>query len=250
MLSFTVAASAQEALAGKGRFPQARSISGLSGGGAAVAPDGQPDTSGALSLSTPIGYTLSHHRMIMIGGTTSASRSPRWFDGNTNVNGSNGSAAMIVGIPVGNARLAISAMQTSRISEDRILSFQVSPSLPKGRLGVSFGIQDVFDQTVTTPNYHENARSHFAAGTYQAGKGVYVTLGGGATRFRKGFANASGPVGKHLKAVVEHDGFGWNCGVAARLGRVSVGQGSPADATLFVGMTQGKYVTWAIAFRH
>jgi hypothetical protein len=162
------------------------------------------------------------------------------------VNGANGSAALIFGMPVGNAKVAASFMQTSRLSQDRIVHLQISPAVPKGRVGVSLGVQDLTDDSVTTPDYRDSARSLYAAATYDAGKGVYVTAGMGTQRFGKGFVNASAPLFKGTRAMVEHDGFNWNAGLAVKFADLRGPAGQTAQATMFIGVIQGKYAVWSL----
>jgi hypothetical protein len=244
-----LSAWAQDGLAGKGQYPQARTLSGLSGGGVPVRPDGRPGMDGALALSTPIGYTLGANRVLAIGSNTSAGRSFRWFDGNSPVNGANGSAAILFGAGHGSIQIAVTWMQTSRLSEDRVVNLQVSPP-NQGRLGLSFGVQDALDQTVTTPDYEESASSAFGAATYHAGDGVYLTAGHGTRRFSRGFAGASAPVGKRARAMLEYDGYGWNYGAAFDLGSYRATSGGRTQVSAFVGLIQGRYLTWSLALRY
>jgi len=246
----SLSAFAQDGLAGKGKYPQARTLSGLSGGAVPILPNGRPSIAGALTFSTPIGYTLSANRAIMIGGSASSSGSFRWFDGKTNVNRSNGTAATLIGMPFGKGSAAISIMQTSRLTEDRVVNLQVSPWRASGRSSVSLGIQDLFDKTVTTPDYHECDRSVFAATTYDAGKGVFLTAGAGTARFRQGFASVSVPIGRSARAMLEHDGYGWNVGTSFAVGSVSLAGGKSSQAVVFLGLVQGKYVTWSAGFKN
>ncbi len=240
--------SAQTRFAGKRQYPQARSLSGLAGGGTAVLPSGRPAIQGALALSTPIGYTLDRDSALLIGGTTSSSGSLKWFDGDVATNGSNGTAAIMFGTRLGAIDVGVSLVQTSRLPEDRVVNLQFSPSHDTGRLGFSVGVQDLLDQTVTTPDYHESAQSLFAATTYEAGNGVFLSAGAGTKRFSKGFASLSAPLIRGTRAMVENDGFGWNYGVAMRLFDVPQG-GSSAQASLFIGSCQGRYTTWSLSLR-
>jgi len=242
LVALAFSASAQTRLSGKGQYPQSRTLSGLAGGGSGVAPSGKPSLRGALAMSTPIGYTLGENSAVLTGGTTSATGSPRWFDGDVATNGSNGTATAMFGLTFGGSNLGVSIVQTSRLSEDRVLNVQFSPRR-MGRLGLSFGVQDLFDETVTTPDYHESAQTVFAAATYGS-EGVYLTAGGGNRRFRQGFAGLSAPVTNGVRAMAEHDGFGWNYGVEVRLFDVH-----SSRASLFYGLCQGRYATWALSWQ-
>jgi hypothetical protein len=248
LVSLAALSYAQAGFAGKRQYPQARSLSGLPGGGAAVLPNGRPAIQGALTLSTPIGYTLDGESALLIGGTTSASGSLAWFDGDVATNGSNGTAAVIFGMRFSDATFGVSLVQTSRLPEDRVVNLQVSPNRQSGRLGFSVGVQDLLDNTVTTPDYHESAQSLFVATTYEAGDGVYLTAGAGTRRFSKGFASVSAPLVRGTRAMVENDGFGWNYGLAVRLFDIPQ-SGRPAQASMFIGSCQGRYTTWSLSLR-
>ncbi len=240
--------SAQTGFAGRRQYPQARSLSGLSGGGTAVLPSGKPAIQGALALSTPIGYTIRENSALLVGGTTSTSASLKWFDGDVATNGSNGTAAIMFGTRVGDVGIGVSLVQTSRLPEDRVVNLQLSPTQRTGRLGLAVGVQDLLDDTVTTPDYHESAQSLFAATTYEAGGGVYISAGGGTRRFSKGFASLSAPLVRGTRAMVENDGYGWNYGMAVRLFDIRQG-GTPAQASMFIGSCQGRYTTWSLSLR-
>lgn len=239
----------QAALAGAGQYPEARSLSGLSGGASALLPNGVPSIRGAMSLSTPIGYTLGNNRAILVGANTSANGSPRWFDGDVAENGSNGTAAMLFGMGLDGGNFAVSLVQTSRLSDDRIINLQVSPSRAYGRLGLSFGVQDLLDQTKTTPTYSDSTDSYFAAATYELGGGNYLSVGGGTERFKNGFSNMSVQLYSGAKGMIEYDGFGWNYGAGFTLDSISVANSSKVPATLFIGTCQGRYMTWSLSFQ-
>jgi hypothetical protein len=242
LIALPIIASAQESFAGKGRYPQTRSLSGLAGGGAAVLPNGAPSIRGALALSTPIGYTLSPRCAVLTGGTTSADGSLRWFDGEVATNGSNGTAALIFGVALGAVDLGLSLVQTSRLAEDRVVNVQATP-VRSGRVGVSLGVQDLLDETVTTPDYRESAQTLFVAATYST-QGLHATVGAGTRRFEAGFASLSAPLARGARGVVEHDGFGWNYGVQIALFELST-----SEASFFYGACQGRYATWALSWQ-
>lgn len=232
----------QARLAGKGQYPQSRTISGLAGGGTSVLPNGRPSIRGALTLSTPIGYTLGKDSAVLTGGTTSLDSNLRWFDGDVTTNGSNGTAAILFGVDTGRGNLGVSLVQTSRLSEDRVVNLQFSPK-KRGPIGVSVGVQDLLDETVTTPNYGESAQTYFIATTYQSEQ-AYFTVGAGTKRFRDGFASASAPLGSFARAMVEHDGYGLNYGVELQLFDVKTSR-----ASLFLGSCQTRYATWALSWQ-
>jgi hypothetical protein len=237
----THAAFAQQRFDGKRQYPQARSVSGLAGGGSAVTPNGKPSNKGALALSTPIAYTISEDHAVLTGGTTSSDANLRWFDGDVATNGSNGTAVAMFGQRIGDFDLGVSLVQTSRLSEDRVVNLQFAPRRSFGRLRVAAGVQDLLDQTVTTPDYGVSTRSLFIASTYEAGGKAYVTGGVGTHRFQSGFLSASAPLVGSSRWMVEHDGYGWNYGVGIDLFK--------SDVAAFVGVCQGRYATWSLSLR-
>lgn len=241
LLLGTHTAIAQQRFDGKRQYPQARSVSGLAGGGSAVTPMGVPSNKGALALSTPIAYTLSQDHAVLTGGTTSSNGTLKWFDGDVATNGSNGTAVAMFGQRFGSFDAGVSLVQTSRLSEDRVINLQVSPRRSFGRLRVAIGAQDLLDQTVTSPDYGVSTRSLFVASTYDAGRGVFVTGGIGTQRFESGFFSASAPLVGRSRLMVEHDGYGWNYGVGTDLYR--------RDLAAFVGVCQGRYATWSLSLR-
>jgi hypothetical protein len=48
--------------------------------------------------------------------------------------------------------------------------------------------------------------------------------------------------------MAEHDGFGWNYGMAVQLYGGSRPDG-PMQASLFLGSVQGRYTTWSLSVR-
>jgi hypothetical protein len=143
------------------------------------------------------------------------------------------------GSEVGSFNLGVSLVQTSRLSEDRVINLQLSP---RGS-GFSVGVQDLLDETRTTPNFYESAQTFYAASTYE-NNGVYLSGGVGTKRFSKGFGSVSAPLVRNTRAMVEHDGFGWNYGVEVQVFDVATSR-----ASLFVGSCQGRYATWAVSWK-
>jgi len=241
--ALTVSAHAQKDIAGKGQFPQLRTVSGL---GTSLTSSGRPTSMGAVSFSTPIGYTMSDWSIQVVAGTTSADGSFRGVDSGGTGNHSNGSAAVAIGIPTGLGALCVSNMQTSRLSEDRIWNFQFSPAGQRGATRYAVGVMDAFDQSVTTPDYHEKDTSWFAAATHDFGKGMYGSAGIGTRRFSKGFVNFSAPVGRKVRGVIEHDGYNWNTGVAFEISSMKGVEGRASHTVGYLGLTRGKYATWTV----
>lgn len=248
LAALATGAFAQRELAGERNFPQARTLSGLPGGASGVLPDGTPDFNGAMAFSTPIGHTLGKWHIQANLGSTSKDKRWRGFDGGEGDNKSNGTGVLIVGVPTELGEISVSYVQTSRLSNDRIWNFQMTPKGQKGPVRFAIGVQDAFDKTVTTPVYQETARSAYGVATYQVNKDTYVSAGIGTQRFRKGFVNASTLVTKNVKAVVEHDGYNWNYGVAFNMGSKNVGGDRRVQATSYLGFVRGKYATWTIGF--
>lgn len=235
---------AQQRFDGKRQYPQARSISGLAGGGFGVDAKGVPTMRGALALSTPIAYSVSSDHAVLTGGTTSADGSLKWFDGAVETNGSNGTAVAMFGQRIGDVDAGVSLVQTSRLSEDRVINLQLSPRRTFGRLRVAAGVQDLLDDTVTTPDYEVSAQSYFVAATYETGHRVFVTVGAGTQRFSSGFGSVSAPLSDTSRLMVEHDGFGWNYGLG-----LDVAKYQGQALSMFLGSCQGRYATWSLSLR-
>jgi hypothetical protein len=248
LLALAPGASAQEGFLGRGRYPQFRNVSGLPGGSFGVTPDGHPGIMGALALSTPIGYSLSDFRVVVALANMSEDARPRVFDVSETDQGrvrSNGTAAAMIGFRLGPlGRLTYSKTFLSE-ELDNVTNLQYQIPLKDSKLGLSLGVQDVFDDGGSAgeadPTDKESSRSPFVVGTYDFGRNVYGSLGVGTRRFRGGFANVSVPLGARGRAMAEYDGFGLNFGAAYSLGRFP--RTERVEANLFFGYVRGRNAT-------
>jgi hypothetical protein len=237
---------------GKGKFPQYRNISGLPGGGFCVSPEGAPDVSGALALSTPVAYSLTDYRVVFVYGSQSNDRRFR-FDGprREGIGGTNATGAAMIGVPLGQWRITFTGMFLSS-DLDSVLNVHVQPPLSRCGWAVGFGSQDLFSTGGAAgtghPNDRDLSRSFYIAGTWRSPRGVYVTGGIGTERFRHGFAGASAPLGRSARLSLEQDGFGFNLSamfetkVFARSERTQGG----ARIHLGAGLVKLKHPMWSI----
>jgi hypothetical protein len=208
---------------------------------------------GALSLSTPVAYSLGGGRFTGIGANTS-------YDGKfRSVHGarardfgweSNGSASLLAGISTPAGDLTVSTMIVSGAFENSY-GLLLTPKQREGKVKFAVGAQGLLAAGGLGPGLHDDAdrgTSVFGVATAELGKEVYVSAGIGTSRFRKGFANASFGLGNKARATIEHDGYGWNYGVGVELASVQMGKGRTAKINGFLGMVQTRYAFWAVGF--
>lgn len=257
LLAVPAASFAQQDLFGISQFPQFRSISGLPGGGFGLNRRGLPDFKGAMSLSTPIAYSLGPGNFAIVGGNTSSDSSPRFLDrAAERRNRGNGTAAGMAGIgtPVGNLTASFMVLSTVR---DSVFNFQFQPRLETEKFDIGIGIQDAFN---TGGEHGEpfdnlrptNSRSLYIVATYEAAEETFVSLGTGTQRFKDVWGNASFRIVPRLKGLIEYDRFNWNYGIAGDLGKWRLGFFANRDidvqTTAYIGMVRGKYFTWSLSF--
>lgn len=241
-------ACAQAELAGPDQFPQFRGVGGLTGNGFSVSPDGKPSKFGALSLSTPIGYTLGHQKLYVSGSVISPGSNLVGFRSGKGLNDGNGTATVMAGLNLPNdARFAYTFVVLSSLG-DNVSNLQYQPGLQDGKTRFSLGVQDVFGDGGSAgesiPGDDRTSRSFFVAGTSEVAANTFVSAGVGTRRFSKGFVNASANLTDELKAMVEHDGFNFNYGLAYTRGYDSADEGR--SVTMFLGYVRGRYLTWSV----
>jgi hypothetical protein len=240
-------------LLGPGQYPQFRTLSGLPGGGSAVLPNGNPGFGGALSLSTPIGYSLSNWHIVRVGSVTSDYgwfRLPNLSAGSIHID-SNSKGAAMIGASLG--RFGSVTFDMTLISAQLDTAFNAQYQLPihYHDIGFSLGIQDignnVTDRSASFAPPRLGSRSIFGVVTAPIGRGIYASAGYGDRRFDKGFANISAPLGPRFKLMIEHDGFNFNEAVAWD---PRVFQSIPwlhrAKMTVMAGYIRSKYAYWSI----
>ncbi|MDX2064436.1 MAG: hypothetical protein SFX74_01710 [Fimbriimonadaceae bacterium] len=210
-------------LSGPDQFPQFRNASGLPGGLFGVSADGRPTMLGAMTISTPIGYSLGHNHFALGFANMSKDRTLRFPQSRTNNDNANGTGFGMIGLTSRYGHVTLSGMVLSGIG-DTTLNVQYQPNiprLPKG-LGVSFGVQDAFSSGgsagVRRPEDGRTSRSFFGVATYEAAPGVHLSVGKGDRRFRGLFGSASVNLGKRVKVFVENDTFNTNYGIGWNVG--------------------------------
>jgi hypothetical protein len=161
------------------------------------------------------------------------------------VNGSNGTAAFMLGIPLDKAGRATISRMILSTELDFVYNLQYQVPLKDPRIGLSLGAQDVFGTGGAAgtgfPTDEDSSRSIYAVGTYDFGHNVYGSLGIGERRFRGGFANVSAPLGERARATAEYDGFGFNFGLGYSFGHFPGTR--RFEANLFLGYVRARNAT-------
>lgn len=249
LFALATTAHGQTGLVGYHQYPQFRVFSGLSGGGFGVLSNGAPSVEGATALATPIGYTLAGHGALSVF-STSRDLDPLRFDSERlqgSANNNNGTGNFMIGGSYKGWKAAASYMVLST-NLDNALNLQISPPV-YGRLGISFGVQDVDGgggaSGTSHPGDTDSSRSFFGAATYDFGHSIYGTLGTGSRRFNGIFGNVSAPISKRLRATAEYDGFNFNTGLLYGTGpmRDLGGRLGKTEADVFLGLIDGRYGT-------
>jgi hypothetical protein len=252
-LGLVAIAPAQQAFSQIGQYSQFRNISGLPGGTFGVNPDGSPGISGAMGLSTPIAYSLGGGHFAGAIANTSYDGQFRFLTkAKKNDFGvkSNGTATGMAGIstPLGKFTLGMSVASGAF---ENSYSALFTPKQNNGKITLAFGAEGLFAAGgFIGPGLHsdvDRATSAFIVATADLGHGLYASAGTGTARFDKGFVNASYGIGGRFRAVVEHDGFGWNYGVGAEVAKIRIGKGAIRLNT-FAGMVQSRYAFWSAGF--
>lgn len=248
---------AQAELSGRDRFPQFRGLSGLSGGGFGVTREGKPSFAGAMTYTTPIGYTMGGTSIAFGAGLISIDRSFRFggFSESTTTRDGNGTGFVLGGFNLpGAGRVAAGFSLLSGLG-DNISTLQFSPNL-EGRIQFSAGCQDMGGSGGSAgegrPGDSDSSRSFYAAATSEVTQGVFLTAGAGTRRFQKGFGSLSAQISPKFKALVEHDGWNLNFGVAYNPGPLykvdnwDAARVRTAELTMFAGLIQGRYAGWSV----
>jgi hypothetical protein len=253
VLSLSAVAGAQQAFAHLGQYSQFRNVSGLPGGTFGVNPNGDPGIDGAMSLSTPIAYSLGGGHF---AGVLSNTSYDSHFRGFTKVRRqdfgwkSNGTAAAMAGISTPLGKITIGMSVASGAFENSY-SVLYTPKQNNGKITFGFGAEGLFAAGgFIGPGLHsdvDRASSVFAVATADLGDGFYASAGTGTARFQKGFVNASYGFAKRLRVTLEHDGFGWNFGAGAEIAKIHMGKQS-LRLNGFAGMVQGRYAFISAGF--
>ncbi|MHB8635485.1 MAG: hypothetical protein ACYC96_03320 [Fimbriimonadaceae bacterium] len=258
VVGFAVAACAslaQTNLKGPHEYPQFRSLSGLPGGGFGVRPDGTPAFDGAMTFSTPIGYSLNNWN----GTLTAANTSDYWFFRLPHIAGNHGSDDSL-GKFSGCGGVSLRALGSISGSFMVVSSFldtefnlEYQAPLFYKNVGIGIGVQDVagtrYDRATGLPG-QLSSQSFFGAVTVPLKGGVYVSGGWGTRRFYRGFASVSVPIGDRFKAVLEEDGLGVNEAVAWNPKAAGSYKlfGREISTTTMVGLVDSHYAFWSLNF--
>lgn len=255
-------ALAQTPFFGPRTYPQFRDMSGLSGAGVGVLPDGTPSLRGAISLSTPIGYVLGPSHWAFGAASRSVNGQFTFINFRAKARDdtfkSDGTGQIVAGFktPIGN--IAVSHMVLSTFL-DNVQHVQWQLPLRTDKVGVSVGVHNLFDRGNAAgedrPGDDDPSRSFFVAATTQLAPGAFLTIGKGDIRYKGVFGNASVNVTDRVKLYGEYDGFGWNSGIAIgfgpapqlKLGDKPIRSRAP-EVFLTAGYVQGRRATWTINF--
>lgn len=241
----------QSDIVGKDRFPEFRNFSGLPGTIIGVDEDGRAGPRGAMGISTPVAHSLGRGQWNLGIGNTSFRGGLRFFQDKNAL--ADGTAWGLVGFttPYGNVSLGGMVLSTKL---DNVMNVQFTPRTEWDNLEVAIGVQDAFSsggssgEAIDLPSGGGNSRSFYALATVKLLEGAYISIGTGTRRFKNVFGNISANLTPSIKAVLEHDRFNWNYGVAAEVGSFSF-QGRELSWNTFVGQIRGKYWTWAVGVR-
>lgn len=203
-----------------------------------------------MAISTPIGHTLGKNSVAAGGSVVSPdgrlnARFPR------NSAYGNGNGFLSFGADLGRYGDVAATCQLLSSYQDTSWHIQYSPIL-RDRVRVAVGVLDLTGHGGSSgqdlPGDERSSRTLFGVATVKVREGAYVSLGTGTRRYQRGFGNASLEVGRSLQAVIEHDGFGWNYGLAFRpFGDVTVRR---VSVTAFLGLVQSRYAVWSLAFTY
>lgn len=244
-LAYVPNAQADAGTGGPRQYPQFRTASGLPGGCFGVTREGRFDIGGALSFSTPIGFSLSRGQMIGLVSAMSYDTQFQFIDFNQSdeLKGINGTLAGMAGFSGSWGSATVSIMALSRIL-DHVINLQYQLPIRNRRLGVSVGVQDLFSKGGSMGNTYADdgkcSRSVFSAATYELSPGTFVSLAYGNYRFDDITGNISFPLTHQLKGCIEYDGYGWN----------TLASYSPSkQIQVSLGYVNQDYAFWSVCYR-
>jgi hypothetical protein len=245
---------ADNSLLAPGQFLELRSLSGLAGGGFGLLQNGTPSIQGAVSLTTPIGFSLGGGIFDIGAIDRSDNDGPEMINYNHSTGyHSHGTVQLMggIGTPAGNFTLTYEIVSTQW---DQIYNAQWQLPLKLKNGGVSIGVQNFTNRPEASydhgPGEDADSRSFFAVGTYEVTHGDFVSLGVGTARFKGVFGNASALLTTNLKATLEYDTLAWNAGLAYSFGKIR-GLGDNWDhneTTLWLGYLDGENLAIALNF--
>jgi hypothetical protein len=250
---FVVASAfAQRDFIGYHQYPQFRSQSGLPGSGFPIDKNGDVTSNGALSLSTPVAYSLRAGRFVVGGMTVSKNLAPGGFrgKGRDSVNG-NGTSQVLAGISLGRAGSLTAGALFLSGRFDSVLNLQWTvPQIRDRRFAFAIGSQDVFGGGASSgtnqPGDGDSSTSIYGVTTYEIDPKTQASFGVGNHRFKTPFGGVSHTLAPNLKLSGEYDGFNINAQVGLL---VTVGHAAKKQSlTVAVGVIRGKYSTISANF--
>ena len=253
VLSGVLAASSSgQFISGHRQYPQFRNAASLPGSLHGITRHGNAQFSGAMSISTPVGYSfLRGQRYIGIADLSDSTRPTFTSLSGEGVRGSNTTGYLLGGITFPYGRVSLCGMLLST-QGDTAVNLQWQPPQNDSRLGFSVGVQDLTNSGGSAgeglPTDGDISRSYYVVATYQVTDDLYVTLGKGDRRFQGLFGSVSHSIGRRLKVVAEYDTFAWNAMVAIDLGQIgSLLPPTPLRLTMTLGVIRGKNAFWGMA---
>lgn len=223
--------------------------------------DGSLDYRGALTLSTPLAYSLSRWHIVIGAGAVSYDARPKFPLSRDQSSSSDGTINLMAGIPLGGAGdLTFSAMILAITNGEQSWNLHFTPGGQKGPMRFGVGMQDQSGNGGSSgggfPGDDASSRSFYLAGTYRSEDNTYFTLGTGTRRFKGVFGSVSRDIVPRLKGLVEYDSMTWNLGIAYTLGgqnideRELIGIKKKPITTVMYGWQNGKYsfLSFSIGF--
>lgn len=237
-----------QSIGGPRTFPQFRDMAGLSGNGFPVQRDGVVGIKGAMTLSTPIAFTLKPGQFVFGGASRSFDRRFRWvnteFGANNEKSDGTGQFMFAVRLPWGDVTLSDLIMSPAK---DSVQNIQFTFANDWQGATWSLGIHNVTDRGQAAGDNlpvedAKNSESFFLVGTKSLPENSYVSAGYGTARYRGPFGSYSRMVGDRSRFYVEYDTFNWNYGIGTELRLGS------KKAYLTAGFVRGDLATWSLNF--
>jgi hypothetical protein len=237
-----------QSIGGPRTFPQFRDMAGLSGNGFPVQRDGKIGIRGAMTLSTPIAYTLQPGQLVVGGASRSFDMNFRWvnteFAANNQKSDGTGQIIGAVKTPWGPVTLSHLIMSPAG---DSVQNLQFTFANNWKGATWSFGIHNITDRGQAAGDNlpiddAKNSQSFFVVGTKQFEDDSYASVGYGTARYRGPFGSYSRMVGDRSRAYVEYDTFNWNYGIGTEF---KIGS---KKGYVTAGMVRGKLATWTLNF--
>lgn len=255
LVSASAACFAQKEMVGEDLFPQFRSLGGLPGNMVPIGPGGAPNYFGALSLSTPVAYTLSGWHGVAGFGSMSFDMSLKFPKGKDKE--ANGTAQFMLGTSLGKFGSLSGGLMILSGLGDNAFNLQWSPPKKDEKVQFAIGVQDIRGGGGSAgegqPTDSDSSRSFYGVATMALNEKTHFSIGTGTRRFKGIFANVSTNITPTLKATLEYDAFNFNYGLAYRIASFGKLKGETydtaaqsADIHAFLGVVRGKFLFWGV----